>query len=561
MSRSRRLWISTIAVLSLLAAACGDDGGDPDEADGENRADASVAGGPNPPPANPFLADSVVPVGHFDSAQSDSLAVAGPTGPTATLGEDQLQYQHLGPAHFGIAVSPEYPNGERVIWSNGGDRISKLDYQTLEVLAELPLPGKDLLSEADADAHIADLDAAEGRDMADLGVQLAAEFLTGLSGVYYLLDADNTLFVGGSDAIFAYRDVDPGDPASEIEQRDEWPVPDDVGGSFVGANLTFDGRIVMVTNEGWVVVVERDFSEYEAIQLVGGAEEAVAHNEAMEADGRRSGSADWVRNSVAVDEDGGIYVASAEHMHKVVWDGASLSTDPADGAWTEPYLSTLDAGTGATPSLMGFGDEDRFVVITDGEELMNVVLFWRDEIPEDAESVDGAPSDRIAGMAAADMGDPDLEAIQTDQSVVVGGNGAFVVNNDPASIPDDFPPAGLRVLAGFAGSAPEFTPHGVQKFEWDAESGTFAEAWANPDVSSANSVPVVSTGSNIVYTVGARDGDWTLEGIDWETGESAFHYVTGSGRYNSLFSGINLDAEGRVIHTTAFGIVRYLPDE
>jgi hypothetical protein len=155
------------------------------------------------------------------------------------------------------------------------------------------------------------------------------------------------------------------------------------------------------------------------------------------------------------------------------------------------------------------------------------------------------------------MGDDTLTSIQTEQSVVTGGYGAFVVNNDPASVPDGFPAAGNRVLVGFAGSDPAFTPSGLQKFEWDPEAGALAEAWVNTEVSSANSVPIVSTGSDILYTVGARDGDWTMEGVDWTTGESAFHYVTGSNRYNSHFSGINLDEDGRLIHTTSFGIVRY----
>jgi hypothetical protein len=32
---------------------------------------------------------------------------------------------------------------------------------------------------------------------------------------------------------------------------------------------------------------------------------------------------------------------------------------------------------------MGFGSEDQFVVITDGEPRMNGVLFWRNDIPHD----------------------------------------------------------------------------------------------------------------------------------------------------------------------------------
>ncbi|HZJ26716.1 MAG TPA: hypothetical protein VFF40_06860 [Acidimicrobiia bacterium] len=89
------------------------------------------------------------------------------------------------------------------------------------------------------------------------------------------------------------------------------------------------------------------------------------------------------------------------------------------------------------------------------------------------------------------------------------------------------------------------------------EARELVEDWVNREVSSANSVPVVSTGSNLLYTVGARNRRWTVEAIDWDTGESAFHFVTGSSRYNSLFSGMNIDRKGRVIHTTAFGIVRY----
>ncbi len=171
--------------------------------------------GPQPPPVNPFLADSAVPIGHGNAAQTDSMTIAGPTGPTRTLAADDLTYQHLGPAHFGIAISPPYPDGRRVIWSNGGDRISKLDHDTLEVIDELPIPGRDLLTAEQADGDIAELDRLEGSELADAGIALAARDLAGFAGVYYLLDADNTLFVGGADSVIAYRDVEPGDADSD----------------------------------------------------------------------------------------------------------------------------------------------------------------------------------------------------------------------------------------------------------------------------------------------------------------------------------------------------------
>jgi hypothetical protein len=548
------------ACLALLAASCTDDA-DPEAADTSDSTTTTgsppqTVDGPTPPPINSFLAPSTNPIGHANSAQTDSVEIDGPTGPTAELSSDDLTYQHLGPAHFGIAISPEYEDGRRVIWSNGGDRISKLDYDTLEVLAELPIPDKELQTEAEADADIEELDTLSGDELATKAINLATQYLFGLTGVYYALDVDNVLFVGGAESVIAYQDTDPADPESDIEVRDEWQRPDEIGGGFVGANMTFDGKLVLVTDEGWVVVLERDFSDYVAAQLPG-AEDAPTHNQAMLDAGRRPGSASWVRNSMAVGEDGGIYVPSVDHMHKVVWTGSEISTDDSDGAWSEPYSNELESGSGATPSLMGFGTEDKFVAIADGDRLMNVVIFWRDEIPDDWEQLPDQPSRRIAGSVPADMGDPDLMSIQTEQSVVTAGYGAVVVNNEPASIPDGMPPAGVRVLAGYAGADPAFTPHGVQKFEWDPDSREFSEAWVNSDLASPNSVPLVSLGSNILYTVGARDDAWTLEGIDWDTGESAFYWETGSARYNSLFSGINHDLDGRIVHTTTFGILRY----
>jgi hypothetical protein len=259
---------------------------------------------------------------------------------------------------------------------------------------------------------------------------------------------------------------------------------------------------------------------------------------------------------MALDRDGGIYIASARHLHKIVWNGERLSADPADGAWSEPYLNGTENGTGATPALMGFGDEDRFVTITDGETLMNVVLYWRDRIPSDWTPLPGAPSPRIAGMLPATMGDPSRTSIQSEQAVVVSGYGALVVNNEPASIPPGFPAAAVRLLVAYLGNDPAFTPHGLQKFAWDPRARAFHEAWVNTEVASPNTVPLVSIPANLVYTCGARDGLWTLEALDWATGRSAFHDVLGSSRYNGFFSGVVLDQNGKIVLGAPFGKFR-----
>ena len=300
-----------------------------------------------------------------------------------------------------------------------------------------------------------------------------------------------------------------------------------------------------------MVAISRNFKEHRVIRM--------SHSEGAEEKATRPTGYGWVRNGVAIDADGGLYIASQEHMHKLVWTEGRLSIDAEDGAWTARYLNGWGHGTGATPSLMGFRDEDRFVVITDGEPLMNVVLFWRDGIPEAWEPPAGAPDRRIAGMLPANMDDPVLEAIQSEQSVVVAGHGALVVNNAPAGVPWYLPTQAETLLISFLGSAPRYQPHGVQKFEWDAKARKLRQAWVNRDVSSPSCVPIVSYPSDRVYLIGARDNRWTLEALDWGSGRSAFHTEIGGQRFNPLFSGTELDEAGRIHYGTPWGRVRLAP--
>ena len=184
------------------------------------------------------------------------------------------------------------------------------------------------------------------------------------------------------------------------------------------------------------------------------------------------------------------------------------------------------------------------------------MIYWRDRVPAGWRAPAGAPTPRIAGQLPATMGDPTRTAIQSEQSVVVSGYGALVVNNEAASIPPGFPPAASRLLVSYLGDDPAFTPHGLQKFEWDPARRTFREAWANTEVASPSTVPFVSTPANLLYTGGVRDGLWTLEALDWTTGASAFHYVLGGSRFNGFFSGVALDQAGRLILGAPFGKFR-----
>jgi len=110
----------------------------------------------------------------------------------------------------------------------------------------------------------------------------------------------------------------------------------------------------------------------------------------------------------------------------------------------------------------------------------------------------------------------------------------------------------------FLGHKPAYTPYGMHKYEWDPTERRLREAWVNTEVSSPNSVPFVAQESDLVYTCGTRDSQWTIEAVDWTTGESRFHYVVGGSRYNTLGGGVTVDDDGRLLYGTIFGKTRIL---
>ena len=353
-----------------------------------------------------------------------------------------------------------------MIWSNGRQTIAKLDYDTLEVLATIPTGTEPIVDRSELEALEAGLDTLDGEDAVGHAIGIAARFMTGLDGIYSLLDCDHTLFLGRKDHAAAYVETDRSDPASPIVERDRWHRPDHIEGFFVGMNITFDGRLVMTTDHGWVICLARDFSEYDAIQLPGAATDAAEHCASRAAQYGHTGYG-WVRTSSCTGDDGGIYVSSVDTIHKVVWTGDRLSLDPADGAWSARYRNGGGDGSGTTPSLMGFGpDEDRFVVIGDGDDVVNITLLWRDEIPYDWVQFANAPSRRIAGIGPANMGDSTRAEIKTEQSITVSGYGAMTVNNEPASLPAGWPTTRARLFCFFLGHKPAYTPFGLHKYEW-----------------------------------------------------------------------------------------------
>lgn len=478
------------------------------------------------PPHNPWLADSAWPMSHRNPYVQASSPLPGPTR------REELafpRYQAGGFINITQAMSAPYANGAIVAWGSSMGSVYK---NTVS---------KDQLSQID---RIAKPDA----------VNLANP----TTGAYTLLDKDNHFYVPAAGKLLAYTDAVSGDANAKIRLARTFTLPAETlraaptDDPIVGLNMTYDGYLALATKRGTVMVVSRDFSTYHYVML-------------------GDGSGEEVSNSIAVDETGGIYVVTSQSMYRVQWTGTALTQDNAQGAWVSAYENggdvqvpgRLGAGSGSTPTLMGVGDQDKFVVITDGQQVTNLVLFWRDEIPADWQPIAPGKDRRIAAEVPVDYGNPAIERSMSEQSVLVSGYGAVVVNNDYGLEKQSSNPLLANLLNGlvvFFSNTHKYAPYGVEKFIWNPATRAVDVAWVNNDISCPNGIPTMSTASNLFYCIGQRKGVWNVEGLNWDTGASVFYRpMTALPIHNSFYASTQIGPWGDIWTGTTTGIVQLAP--
>lgn len=478
------------------------------------------------PPHNPFLADSAWPMSHRNPYVQASSPLPGPTS------RESLAYPRYtagGFINITQAMSAPYEDGTIVAWGSSMNNVYK------NTVSASKMTRIDLLKKPEA-------------------VNLA----NATTGAYTVLDKDNHFFVPGSGKLYAYTDAVTGDAHSRIKLARTFTLPAETlraapkNDPIVGLNMTWDGYLALATKRGTVMVVKRDFSEFHYVQL-------------------GDGNGEEVSNSIAVDENGGIYVVTSKAMYRLQWTGSTLTQDNADGAWRSAYETGADvqvagrlgAGSGSTPTLMGVGDQDKFVVITDGQQVTNLVLFWRDEIPADWQPIAPGKDRRIAAEVPVNYGYPAIARSMSEQSVLVSGYGAVVVNNDYGVTQQSPNPVLANLLNGFVvmfSNSPKYAPYGVEKFEWNPATRTLDVAWINNQVSCPNGIPTMSRASNMFYCIGQRKGVWNVEGIDWSTGMSAFYRpMSALPVHNSFYASTQIGPWGDIWTGTTTGVVQIAP--
>ncbi len=476
------------------------------------------------PVFNPYLASSLYAITHFDSSQSDSTPYGPPSG-VFTVDPTTEPIVYGGPINIITLAS----TSKNHMWAVGTDRVSYVNvadnnwtvvakYEALadasnDVLPAIPKENFQTFGES----------SAVGMNTTSMNSSLKNLFDDNYSdrfgnGAYSVVDNNNVLYTNYGGNLYAFALKDPSNPSAGITKRymiedvltaiqgDDHPE----NARLFGLSMTYDGCLIITFSNG-VAVINRDLDLDSASFY-------------------RLADTEYVSNSVAVDENNGIYVASDVFMHKLIWNGTAISDDETDGAWSQEYTNSgtelppiikVGRGTGSTPTLMGFGnDEDKLVVITDGAKQMNLVAFWRDEIPKG--------SQRIADQIPATCGlSNDTEWIQSEQSVVVYGYGAFVVNNIPENVSSDLVGQNKILQVSLMGPAYD-TSYGAERFEWNPKTNEWSSVWARSDVSSTSMVPIHSQSSNMALINGYRSPNgWEVLGLDWDTGETIHQTIFG----------------------------------
>jgi hypothetical protein len=521
--------LAAVAPVPHSAATAEDPGPDGPTVD-EACAEEPVRG--DEPPCNPHLAASVWSANHANAYAQGSSSAPGPVGPP-----EELDVHHAGILGVPIVLtfSPPYPDGGYVTWGSTvgfTGEVFKIDPDTVSLIDRFRPP----------------TDAQEPPQEA------------GMTGAYNILDADNHLIVARQQALEVYADEDPTDRHSPIIRRHRFDLPDEAlcrpgsDESVIGINMTYDGHVVFATSLGNVGAVPRWVDRM-------GLDELAVHRingDACDDPAVPDEELEQVANTISTDETGGVFVITSTAMHRLQWDGALRSS------WSVPYDvergsgGSLGPGSGASPTLMGTRpDDDRLVVIYDDAAIFNLVLLWRDEIPEDWPGLAGEDR-RIACKVPVDFGLDDDEA-WSEQSPLVRGNAVVLVNDRMQAAPAlELFPSRVAGWTQLAGGVPGNEPRGVERIDWNPATRTCQTVWQRPDLSIPNTIPTMSAATDTFYAVGVRDGNWTLEALDFETGEDRFHVPTSFvPTQNSMWAATTVGPDASIWSGTFGGVTRW----
>ena len=452
-------------------------------------------------PRHPFMAANGRSNLHDDAWQSDAGPTPGPLGYSPEV---------VSTLFLQECASVTFDRHGRILTVCVGLEtvdLRMLDPQTLDVLAEFPLPPR----------------------------QPSAEPFTSFGGGgYFYLDHRDRVVVPTSDGQI-YVVADTGAPeAPALTLVRQYDVSAQVGDSVTLSALPdWDGRIWFVTAAGVVGTVERGSGKVRAKDLGEG-----------------------IGNSVAVDETGGVFVVSEKALYRfdaTRKGGPGVTWRRTYDAGTRQKPGQTQLGSGTTPTIIKRGSR-RYVAITDNADpRMHVLVFRAGRAGPGKRPVCRVPvfaKDRSA----------------TDNSLIAFGRSVVVENNYGYTGPREVPPSGPS--RGTPTTEPGVTRivvnyrRGTCRKAW-----TNRKVRVPSSVSKASTatglVYVIEhpAADEVRYTSGEEpltgpQDPWYLTALDARTGRRVWSVLTGTGLgYNNNYAPITLGPDGTAYVGVLGGLV------
>ncbi|MEM9804411.1 MAG: hypothetical protein AAF959_03960 [Cyanobacteria bacterium P01_D01_bin.56] len=433
---------------------------------------------------NPSAPESVWTVGHGEYCQQ-STAVPSITEDDA-IAVDVLNLESSrshGWLPTGTVFGPVQPRGAFEFWGANGRNVYRVK-STPDAIELVPV-----------DARDAQMRAPSG---------------------YWTMDDDGNVYVPDlrEREIVKFRSAQPFNPDTSVEVVARARLPADLfaQGDFIrGIKMLHAGLILVTLSNENILVLNRDLNIVDHYSLAEGE----------------------VDNNPCVDEQNNIFVTSGEALYKLRWAGDELR---------QVWRVEID-GSGSTPTLIGAPDDpDRLVAITDRNDPMNLVLFWRDDnIPADWPGLPGRDR-RVAAILPIDFGVEGQTAQPTENSVLASGYDIM-----------------LSAWTGLLPRTQRRQDKGISKVAWEPTANRLETVWTNPAIWAPNSMQAMSTASNRAYIVGVEGREYGLHIIDWLTGESLRFVPIGpyrDARYNAYGSGLQIGPDGEIVIPGPLAVMR-----
>jgi outer membrane protein assembly factor BamB len=241
-----------------------------------------------------------------------------------------------------------------------------------------------------------------------------------------------------------------------------------------------------------------------------------------------------IGNSFAVDETGGVFIASNYAMYRFDIDATGqnpkITWSYSYDRGTREKPGQQNFGTGTTPTLVGKG----FCGITDNADpQMHVIVYRREK--------DYINNRIVCQIPVFPPGYSDTE------NSLIGYTGNFIVENN----------------YGYNASVTHQTTRvvpGVARVRYDNQPCPGETVWASNQVVVPSVVSKLSLATGLIYTytleIEKGEHIWSITAIDAETGEVAFSVQAGTGRiFDNHYASVFIGPNGTLYVPTVLGIV------